>query len=363
VSKKILVCAYFAKNVGDDLFLKVLFERYPDVEWDLLTANRNYNKIFSDYKNVKIIYLYREVNFWKIRYNIFFKLNDLFLKYKKYDALINIGGSIFMQGPAWKMKFNEREYLVNRFKEMNKKIYILGANFGPYKEDQFLDKYKNLFTKYDDICFRDYYSYKIFKNLDNVRVAPDVVFNLITKTNTIKEKSIGISVINLENRDGLKEYYKQYHEKIINLCEGFIEQSYKVKLFSFCDNEGDLRAINSIVENVNSKYKDYIQVLNYEGNLDEFLKGFKSCETIIGTRFHSIILAMIYNQNYFPIIYSEKTLNVLRDLGLEQLGCNITNMENLSVEIIKKTVNSTKRNKNVLREANKQFEKLDQFLA
>ena len=31
--KQILVKAYLANNLGDDLFLKVLFDRYPNIRW------------------------------------------------------------------------------------------------------------------------------------------------------------------------------------------------------------------------------------------------------------------------------------------------------------------------------------------
>ncbi|WP_419096214.1 polysaccharide pyruvyl transferase family protein [Sutcliffiella tianshenii] len=37
-----------------------------------------------------------------------------------------------------------------------------------------------------------------------------------------------------------------------------------------------------------------LKLVNYEGNKDHFIKEYQSCETIIGTRFHSIILALIF---------------------------------------------------------------------
>lgn len=70
----ILVCAYFANNLGDDLFLKILIERYPNVKWELLTANRNYKKLFKDLKNVNIIYSYRDLPIGKKQVNPFFYL-------------------------------------------------------------------------------------------------------------------------------------------------------------------------------------------------------------------------------------------------------------------------------------------------
>ncbi|KIL49363.1 polysaccharide pyruvyl transferase family protein [Jeotgalibacillus soli] len=363
MEKKILVCAYYAKNIGDDLFLKILFDRYTNVQWDLLTANRNYKHIFKDYKNVNIIYTYRDISFGSKRYNLFFKINDLFLKYKKYDSLINIGGSIFMQSPAWKMKLNERDYLVNHFRRMNKKTFVLGANFGPYKDDIFVEKYHSLFKKYDDICFRDLYSYNLFKDLDNVRLAPDIVFSLNDKRNKKKEKCAGFSIIDIEKREGLKEYKAHYNKKIVHLIQEYVDQGYEIKLFSFCENEGDLEAIKIIADKISDRNIDNVKIINYQGNIDKFLDEFYSCEIIVGTRFHSVILALLNDQGVFPIIYSDKTYNVLKDLDMEGNSNYIKDLDGLD---IKNAVAASKhhkiKNKNILLEAEKQFEKLDLFL-
>ena len=99
---RILVNAYFSKNLGDDLFLKILFERYPKVNWYLLTDNTDYNDIFDKHNNVRIL-KGLSLNILGIRkVDIFHKINDLLLKYYKYDGLVTIGGSIFMEGPGWK---------------------------------------------------------------------------------------------------------------------------------------------------------------------------------------------------------------------------------------------------------------------
>lgn len=363
LGKKVLVYAYFAKNFGDDLFLKILFDRYPDVEWRLLTANRNYKEIFGTYKNVKIIYSYREVGIGRHQHNIFFKLNDLFFNYKKYDAFVNIGGSLFMQGPAWKMKLREREYLVKNFKKSNKKAFILGANFGPYQDKQFVKQYRKLFHEIDDICFRDTHSYNIFRNLDNVRVASDIVFTLETKSTVKKEKSVGFSIIDLEKRKGLNEYYKQYNEKMVRLAEDYIEKGYKINLFSFCENEGDLKGIKFITDNINPEYREHIKVFSYNGDIDIFLNDFKSCEIIVGTRFHSIILAMLFNQKFYPIIYNEKTYNLLKDLKKEKISCHLKDIGSLKVkEAIAAIENNKIDGSNLFLGANKQFEIIDQLL-
>src|SRR5690625_4081 len=153
MKKRILVSAYFAKNVGDDLFLKVLFDRYPHVQWDLLTANRNYQDLFIDYDQVQTIYSYRDVHLGMKRVHLYYAMKKFYNRLRKYDAFIMIGGSIFMQSPAWKIKFAERDYLVNQFKKMNKKAFILGANFETFTEYIYLLHKCDQIMFYITVCF------------------------------------------------------------------------------------------------------------------------------------------------------------------------------------------------------------------
>ena len=53
--KNILVNAYLEKNLGDDLFLKILFDRYPNVKWFIDTTDYTYKEVFKNYKNVDVI--------------------------------------------------------------------------------------------------------------------------------------------------------------------------------------------------------------------------------------------------------------------------------------------------------------------
>jgi colanic acid/amylovoran biosynthesis protein len=364
--KRFLVSAYYAKNLGDDLFLKVLFDRYPTVQWDLLTANRSYNEIFKKYKNVRIVYSYRGISLGKKTYNLFYKLHELFLDFSNYEGLINIGGSIFMQSPSWKFKKEEREYLLKKFKERKKKAFILGANFGPFNDKIFLDEYMNLFPEYDDICFRELLSYEIFKDLGNVRVAPDIIFSMKkTKKSQYISKRIGISLINLENREELRVFQNNYMNKMVQIIEQQVLLGNRVDLFSFCENEGDLEMINQIKAKTNRDYHESINVINYLGNIEEFLKKFSSCDIIIGTRFHSIVLALLNDQPVFPIIYSDKTKNVLDDLGLSDAGCNIKDIHNLDIDrylpMGMAQINRIKE-KAVIREAENHFIQLDSYI-
>lgn len=351
--KNILVKAYLVKNFGDDLFLKVLFDRYNKTNWIIDTNDKEYKEIFNKYNNVNII----KSSFFKILR----KLNLHNIYYRKYDAVIYIGGSIFMQLDIWKKQYKEKVILFNLFKDKPK--YILGANFGPFKDKFFLEKHRELFNKCKDICFRDEYSYDLFKDLENVRMAPDIVFQLKpTYVDKIKN-SIGISLINLKNRDKLSEYNDKYKNKIKEVVEKLIDNGKLITFFSFCEEEGDKEVIKEILDIIDDNYKGLINIENYNGNIDEFLSKFERMENIIGTRFHACILSQVFGQGLYPLIYSDKTYNVLSDIGLDKEYLYIKNIEELSSRRILEVINDNKiQDRKICIEAEKHFKVLDNYI-
>lgn len=365
--KKILVYAYYAKNLGDDLFLKVLFDRYPNVEFYLLHANESYRNIFSKYDNVKIFNVKRNRLCNKI-YNKFNHIIDYFKDYSNFDALIYIGGSIFIENNKfWKKQYKERKLLNSKFIQNNKKIFIIGSNFGPFKNDIFKDKYESLLKECHDVCFRDEYSYDLFKINKNIRIAPDVVFQLnadsIYRQVDKENKNVGFSIIDLEHRTDLKKYCEVYDKTIKLLIEKYVNQGYRITMFSFCKVEGDEKAIERVLTNIDEKILKNIDIVKYDGNIDNFIDIYKKMNIIIGTRFHSIILSQIFNQTVYPLIYSKKTYDTLRYLGLDKYYSDIKDLSSINLDSIIEISKFNKlENKQILSESNLQFAKLDEFI-
>lgn len=358
--KKILIDAYLEKNLGDDLFVKILLEKYPNVEW-YINAQKEYSEIFRNYGNIKILndsILKKIINRFDITKKILMKIQSI-----KYDALMIIGGSLFMEDCYSDSVLGYRKKIISLFNKRNKKIFILGANFGPYKTKGFLENYKKVFYLCDDVCFRDKYSFELFSDMNNIRCASDIVFQLNSEIVNKIKNNIGISIINLKNREGLKNYKEDYENKIVSLLEYGCKINKKFTLFSFCEYEGDLESIENIMNKINKKYISDISIVNYNGDIDYFIKRFSEMENMIGTRFHSIILSQLFNQNIFPIIYNEKSLNTLKDLGLHNIQCDIKDFCDMKEEdIINKMNNNKICCKEIIENSKKQFNKFEMFL-
>lgn len=321
LDKKIFIKCYFSKNLGDDLFLKILCERYNE-NFVLLTDSNHDIKL----KNLKII----KLNFFqKIIRKIYHLLDkDYIFLYnivKKYKYFVNIGGSIFIENYFREFK------LFNLLQKHNIKYYIIGANIGPYKSKQFLTKLKkDVFTSASDVCLRDKESYNLTKNLKNVRYAPDIIFSYDFNKyimNDKIEKKVLISVIDCyKKKEQIANIEPEKYDKlIIDLIYFFLDKKYKIELVSFCKSEGDEEAINRIYSKLNNKKNVYTNF--YDGNIDRILSTIATSSIIVGSRFHANIIGFSMNKVVIPISYNLKTKNMLNDLNFKGTFFDLDNLQ------------------------------------
>lgn len=360
----ILVRAYFVKNLGDDLFVKILCNRYPQHQFNYIT-NRVYTETLSpNLKEININSVSSIIFRGIIKINNLLKINHsltLESKYLKYqDLIVTIGGSLFMETDqanynTWKNKIKRG------YSKVKCPIYILGVNVGPYKTQQFIELLKNqAFKKVEDICLRDEYSYNLFKELKNVRKANDIVFSLNNnKPILIEENMIIISVINCKKRKNIDENNK-YTYQINKLVQYFVQKNYKVVLMSFCSYEGDDEVVKELVTLANNSN---VTGYYYDGNIDEALELLGKAKIIVGTRFHANIIGLAYEKTVIPICYSDKMKNVLEDIDFK--GKYYTLKEFLEIEefnFTEEELNYKLPIQEIAKDAENHFKMLDKIL-
>lgn len=348
-NKKIIVRAYVNENLGDDLFLKILFERYEEVDFFLIDVEEKNCTAFERYSNVHYI-----------------SFKEFFRRNREFDGYIDIGGSIFIQEGKGLGGFKKRFLTSSLLKLKKKPTFILGANFGPYNAGYFRRVYKYYFKfLVQDVCFRDQASYELFSNLKNVRYAPDIVFQLLEKEEIRQERvknSLAISVMDIKRIPKLSAYYKEYVNKLVDIIDLAVQQGQKITLVSFCDNQGDINAINDIISKLGNN-STKVDILQYEGNIETFLRRYSSFENAINLRFHSFILSLIYKQNLYPLIYSKKTMNVIEDLGTSLFFSHVESISSKDVGLMLQEMDDNNVNvKNLINESTKQFKLLDQYI-
>lgn len=364
MAKNMLINAYAATNLGDDLFVKILCERYPETKF-MIPSRLEHTRGLKKIENLKVIPTIPYVDGILSRLNSSFRLNR-YINWKlakKNDGLVYIGGSIFMEKPGWEQ---DTKILNQQLDSFDGSYYFLGCNFGPYSDENYVNEYKKIFNKVSDVCFRDEFSYDLFKDNSNVRMAPDIVFTLDNEIidENKRRKEVIISLIDLNGRDELSHYQDSYKKKIIEISKELINKGFKIILMSFCEKEGDQRIIEEVLAGFSLEENNHVSQYNYQGDLDEALDRLKNASYIIATRFHAMILGWKFQIPVYPLIYSAKTYNVIKDTQFKGPFSWIKDIKDIDVKtILDQFMSSEPHNiKGISKEAELQFKELDKYL-
>lgn len=325
--KKILVHAYCKQNIGDDMFVLSLADRYPDVLF-YIRLEDEFKKAFEDRKN--IIRIDKNDPKTRLRYicchnRILNQLSSGFL----YNGFVKIGGSIFMEPLNWEKK---KPFSPIIAKVINKKKFVIGANFGPYYTQEFLERAKSSLKYYRGVCFRDKYSANLFEGIKSVNFAPDILFGGYKYPEPQNGYAVGISVIKPVRKLLNEKFAEKYYETIADVCSQLVKSDIHVKLLGFCRDEGDDEAIEHILEKMCDT--NLVESVIYDGNVDQMLSEMNDCEYIIASRFHAMIFGFAMNKKVLPAIYSIKQKNVLEDCGFNGMCWNLLDEESPSPEFL-----------------------------
>lgn len=363
--KKILIHAYAAGNLGDDLLVRLLCQRYPDVGFRLC-ADRSYHERFRDIKNIKI---YAPDDLKTRMINKLIKLvkkqeNGIWKFLAKTSfASVHIGGSVFVQHFDDFMPFYNMDADLRR---LSKRLCVIGANFGPYTDENYYRMYHELFQSYEGVSFRDKYSYSLFCDLPNVMYAPDVAFNCQREEQTEVKKQVLISVIQIKNRNGkypIGQYAEDYRNFMADLIKGYVDLDYDIKMVSFCKCQKDDEEIREIIGMLEEFYRERVSVFCYDKDLDACIRLFAESEIIIGTRFHSIIFGWLYGKKVLPVVYDPKTLHTLEDNNC-QLYVKLDDLKEIDYRKIISQISEMEEfyPEKLIEESKKQFYALDKIL-
>jgi len=315
--KRVAVDAYFFNNFGDDLFLEILINRYPDAHFDFITPFEERMKNFVD--NPRISRVSRKQALKNVR---------------SYDLYVMIGGSMFQQPPNWKMQWVNLYLMVKTFKLFKKATAIIGCNFGPFEGEQYLKAYKSIFRKLDYLSVRDEKSFTILKDNDiNLHCYPDMAFSFdlgpyIQDHKGQSERWIGVSLMDF-GKENL-----EYENKMAVIINQLLKHA-KLKLFSFqySDEINDLKVIERVLEQV-PNHQDAIEVVNYDGNMKQFLQKYHECQSFLTTRFHSLIISLMFNQKIVAINYNPKIENTLKFLNINLELFDLDELDKINIHTL-----------------------------
>lgn len=363
--KKVFLYAYDKQNLGDDLFIDTIVKRYPKTKFYLWSDKQN-KQNFKKQKNLTVIDQNGKfVRFLeKIRPSLVVRYKNFFIH--RAVASVYVGGSIFMEYNNWETLVGWWKYAVKEYP-----MYALGCNFGPFKTEEYRKEMENVFADMQDVCFRDTYSKGLFKSMPNIRQAPDILFSYPMQEQKTDEKRIFVSVIDCASRDegdtsSLSPYDEAYIENLSTLLKAYLDNGYTLTLTSFCNIEGDEKAVRKIREKLQIVEDDVrVENLFYDGtNADQVLSSMASAKYVIASRFHGAILALVAGKPVLPIVYGDKTLRVLSDIGFTGKVLDIRKKESISFSEAQENFETfiLPDIKKLAKESETHFEKLDKVL-
>lgn len=332
--RKVALMAYMNANLGDDLFLRILCQRYPNVQF-YIRGNYNGKCVARDLTNLKYLE-YNDKTSLTLLCKVINQIYKKILRQKEYDHLIErcqnrilISGSCFMESIGEKV-IDSHEYFIDE------NTFVIGCNFGPYKNQEYFRRYLKILSKAKFVCFREQYSYKLFKENPNTYYASDIVFNY-NKENVILPNIkdyvlLAVAPIAKDGRKDLEKYEEIYIQRQVEVVQNFIARRLHVVLLSFCESE-DKRVADKIFEKLGDN--NQISMVHYPHiSADEAVGYIANAKAVLSTRYHAMILALLFGKKVFSISYSQKIKNVVEDLGNIIPYCNIEDLIETSAEEI-----------------------------
>lgn len=342
--------AYCNENLGDDLFIQLITQRYPKCRFYLVSnaPNRQLQKL----PNLTIL---PETLPQKVVRRLNPSATPYARRIRSCQAVVLIGGSMFIQQDNWQNKLSELTGLVKNAR----RFCIMGSNFGPYSSAQYLAGYHALFSKMNDCCFRDERTHTLFSDLGNVRWAPDIAFTAaLEKMPGKTQRSMCISVVHLRRKPVLAQFYDTYVQTLQQIICRLTANGWNIRLLSFCAEQGDLECC----ENICAGMENPPEILAYSGNLEEMLDAIASSEYVLATRFHSMILGWLFGCRVFSLVYDEKMQNVLQDMHLEGSARSVQAIAELTAEEVLHRAETLPDREKVSARAQEQFAYLDKLL-
>ena len=310
--KNIMLHAYCADNLGDDLFIKYICGRFPNARFHMQVEGA----FARGLSRIDNLILHRSGFFERCLNRITGRWITRERLAKHCDGLVHIGGSIFIQNEGWRTKYKQ----YSRLLRCAGTVYVIGANFGPYYTKDYLDAYRELIAaQLNGICFRDRYSYGLFSAEKNVSWAPDILFASDYSSYISEDNRVVLS---------LMDKGEDYICKMTEIGDFFSNSGYKVILMSFCSREGDTKACVEVKRRMSKPCKIY----SYDGDVDEALSVLGGAKLIVASRFHSMILGWAMGKKVFPITYSEKMHHVIEDIYPQCAFCDIERIQDLTVQ-------------------------------
>lgn len=299
------LCGYFDSNFGDDYMQKIVIHNMPE-----------YDFYIDGHCDISPLVLEEG--------NLYVKKADQMPDLPK----LVVTGSGFMVNSLRVLKYEILWFLTSK----HVGDYCIGCNIEPFKNrfSQWLVVQK--LKKFKYIICRDKRSLQWFNgncpNLD-CEYMPDILFSFPREwlPEKASDGKLGIAMMHRSGDSADNAYYRSMAE----IADYWIEKTGKgVSLLAFdSGTEDDVFACECVKSIMHCG--GMAGIIKHGGS-GEIPNAYSSCSKIIGARFHSAVLAMKMNIDFYPIIYRDKMRNLISDIKYPVCGSDISDIDTKSIK-------------------------------
>lgn len=303
--KNVLVSGYIGfNNFGDEVIFKILKNHLQNLGCNVtaLSSSANYNIKTYNYKS----------------------LFDIIKAILNCDILISGGGSLLQNKTS---NFSLIYYLSIIFlsKLFLKKVIIFAQGIEPINGKFFEIITKTILKLCDFVSVRDKKSYQLLEswNIKTILLS-DPAFSISDEVLANNNKQ-GL-LVQLRDFKGLKKNF------VFDLANSVVKHCDCVNVIAF-QKEYDEKICKEFInefEKLGGRAK-YI----YNENIDKTIDIINSCEYIISTRLHGLIVGSVLKSNVFALSYDEKIKTLVDELNILNIDLYNYTFEELGIKLNK----------------------------
>lgn len=254
---------------------------------------------------------------------------------KKSDILIFGGGNVIFDLTRFGDSAGKFEVIINAAKKYNKKIIFMDVGIGPFATKKQVIKTREVLKLADYITVRDQGSYNLISDLKNVELGIDPVFSLKKQFCNDKKNPIpciGICIIDYTLNKATKSDYYKYLQDTRKLILKIKVAHPESQIIVFNSEIRDFDAV-PILKKILSDCKLNIEYM-FVGSKKQLIDLYKDLDIIIGTRMHSMIVAISQDIPVIGISWQPKVSEIFKIIDNENSVFDIKTFGEKTDEII-----------------------------
>ncbi|EKQ3613739.1 polysaccharide pyruvyl transferase family protein, partial [Enterococcus faecalis] len=325
------------------------------------------NKMYNKYiKKITVVHTLVGKTKWSLYYNYKLKRQDskeLRKALRETGVLIIGGGNVIFDSSEYTFSALKIAHLLDIAEEEGAEVFVCSIGIGPFQNEKQEKEAVRQLKRCKGVVLRDSLSqyYCIANGFETAVKSVDPVFLLKAEKKVSNKKLpiIGICVIDYRISGASYEEYVSYLNNLIRLIT-ILDNCLNVKIVLFSTEKEDYNTVNELKKELRDVTSVHCCTVESDKDL---LMMYSTFDLVIGTRMHSMIVAVSQNIPIIGLSWQQKVDEMFKNINLTNSCYDIENLEDYLDEILEKSKKIIENNQCYVKKMNNIKSKLvDEFL-